>query len=60
VHCVERLLSVLGFENAIAGFAENTIGYPAGITLVVNDQDRGGGAWKRGSQVDSWLKGKDQ
>jgi hypothetical protein len=47
----ERLGIILRLEDAIAFLAQNTIGDTAGDPLVIDNENGGGGSWKRVGQL---------
>jgi hypothetical protein len=47
VHGVEGLVAVLGFQDAVAGLAQDPIGNPASEPLVIDNQNGGSGTRER-------------
>ena len=50
---IQRLVTILRLEDAVACLAEDAIGDPAGIPLVVDNQDSRGrtGEWGRQLEI---------
>jgi hypothetical protein len=60
VHGVEGLLAIFSFKNPIPRLAENPVRYPAGIALVVDNQDGSGGTGKGYTQLDSLTRRENE
>jgi hypothetical protein len=57
VERTQRLLTIFGLKDAVAGLAEDPVRHSAGKPLVVHHKDSSEGRWSRERQMDSSLEG---
>src|SRR4051812_8481478 len=57
VHGIEGFFTVLGLQHTVAGLAQHSVGDSAGVSLVIDHENRGSRSGERSGQAASLAQG---